>query len=96
MKKKLSRWLARWLDLPPEAAPPRDDAAFRTLEQTLEQALDAVVTIDASNHVIFYNVAAERVWGYPRADVLGRNVSKLVPLALRAGPAAWIVANRAG
>ncbi|KAF1005161.1 MAG: Oxygen sensor protein DosP [Luteibacter sp.] len=96
MKKQLSRWLARWLDLPQAVAPPHDDTAFRTLEQTLEQALDAVVTIDASNRVIFYNAAAERLWGYPRADVLGRNVSMLVPFALRAGHDALIDANRGG
>jgi len=98
MKKIILRWLARWLDRPATVTddPPRDEAAFRTLEQTLEQALDAVVTIDASNNVIFYNASAERLWGYPRAEVLGRNVSMLVPFALRAGHDALIDANRDG
>ncbi|WP_461056946.1 PAS domain S-box protein, partial [Silanimonas algicola] len=53
------------------------------INQTLEQALDAVVTIDQSNNVTFFNAAAERLWGYSRAEVLGRNVKMLVPEAIR-------------
>lgn len=70
--------------------------AYRTLEQTLEQALDAVVSIDASNHVTFFNTAAERLWGYARNEVLGKNVSMLVPFMLRASHDALVDANRAG
>ena len=56
-------------------------AAETRLRQTLEQALDAVVEIDAENRVVFYNPAAERLWGYAAAEVLGRNVDMLVPPA---------------
>lgn len=49
------------------------------LRETLEQALDAVVEIDASNNVVFFNPAAERLWGYSRDEVVGRNVDMLVP-----------------
>lgn len=49
------------------------------LEQTLEQALDAVVTINEKNHVTFFNAAAEALWGYQREEVLGKNVNMLVP-----------------
>lgn len=31
-------------------------------KQALEQATDAVVTIDADNRVVFFNAAAERLW----------------------------------
>lgn len=51
----------------------------KMMEQTLEQALDAVVTIDENNQVTFFNKAAERLWGYSRDEVLGENVKKLVP-----------------
>lgn len=47
--------------------------------QTLEQAIDAVVIIDDHNRVVFFNSAAETFWGCPRIEVLGRNVSSLVP-----------------
>lgn len=38
--------------------------------QALEQALDAVVSIDTNNCVTFFNAAAEQLWGIPRSQVL--------------------------
>lgn len=53
--------------------------ARNRFETVLEQALDAVVSINARNEVVFFNAAAERLWGYDRKEVLGRNVKMLVP-----------------
>jgi PAS domain S-box-containing protein len=53
--------------------------AQETIDQTLEQALDAVICIDEANNVTFFNAAAERLWGYGRAEVIGQNVKMLVP-----------------
>lgn len=64
------------------------------LTQTLEQAVDAVVMIDEHNHVILFNAAAERLWGRPREQVLGRNVAMLVPAGIRAQHDGFIQANR--
>ncbi|MDQ0506596.1 EAL domain-containing protein [Xanthobacter agilis] len=61
-----------------------DDAVARDLNQlALSRCLDAVVFIDDKNDVIFFNDAAERLWGLPRGEVMGRNVSHLVPLQWR-------------
>lgn len=49
------------------------------MSQTLEQAADAVVTIDENNQVSFFNTAAEKLWGYHRDEVIGENVRMLVP-----------------
>jgi len=57
--------------------------AQETIDQTLEQALDAVVGIDEANHVTLFNAAAERLWGYGRAEVIGRNVKMLVPAIMQ-------------
>ncbi len=57
--------------------------AQETINQTLEQALDAVVCIDEKNHVTFFNAAAERLWGYARDEVIGRNVKMLVPAEMQ-------------
>ncbi|TVP72047.1 MAG: PAS domain S-box protein [Rhodobacteraceae bacterium] len=59
-------------------------AAEKRLRETLEQALDAVVEIDANNKVVFFNPAAERLWGFSAEEVLGHNVDMLVPLRHRA------------
>ncbi|WP_454917661.1 EAL domain-containing protein [Xanthobacter sediminis] len=60
------------------------DEVVRDLNHlALSRCLDAVVFIDENNDVIFFNEAAEKLWGLPREEVLGRNVSCLVPLRWR-------------
>jgi PAS domain S-box-containing protein len=50
----------------------------------LETALDAIVVIDDDGNVIEFNPAAERMFGYARAEALGRDLGTLVvPPALR-------------
>ncbi len=68
--------------------------ARETIQQTLEQAIDAVVTIDRDNNVTFFNSAAEALWGYDRSEVLGRNVKMLVPQAIRDSHDQFVEANR--
>ena len=65
-------------------------------KQALEQAIDAVVTIDPNNRIIFFNAAAERLWGLNRSEVMGQNVKILVPPHLQAGHDGLINANRQG
>nr|WP_281423972.1 PAS domain S-box protein [Oceanobacter mangrovi] len=64
------------------------------IDQTLEQALDAVVSIDGDNRVTFYNRAAAQLWGYERDEVLGQNVNMLVPQELRSGHDQYVNNNR--
>ena len=64
------------------------------INQTLEQALDAVVTIDDQNLVTFFNKAAEALWGYSRDEVRGQNVKMLVPLAIQPQHDSLVNANR--
>lgn len=64
------------------------------MNQTLEQAMDAVVSIDESNKVTFFNKAAEIMWGYDRVEVLGNNVKMLVPEAIQAQHDSFVNRNR--
>jgi methyl-accepting chemotaxis protein len=64
------------------------------MNQTLEQAMDAVVSIDESNNVTFFNKAAEVMWGYDRVEVLGNNVKMLVPEAIQAQHDSFVHRNR--
>src|SRR3981189_1022604 len=43
----------------------------------LEQANDAVVIVDSDHRVRHFNAAAERMWGLPRAGILGCEASRL-------------------
>lgn len=76
----------------------RDISAERNareqINQTLEQTIDAVVTIDGRNNVTFFNRAAERLWGYKRDEVLGKNVKMLVPMDLQSNHDNLVNANR--
>lgn len=56
--------------------------------QALEQAIDAVVAVNAHNQVTLFNAAAEALWGRRRIDVLGQCASTLSLGALNAAKAA--------
>jgi two-component system, LuxR family, sensor kinase FixL len=68
----------------------REVAQRRRAEQTLragealtrailDTAVDAIATIDTQGRIESFNRAAERMFGYAAADVIGRNVRMLMP-----------------
>jgi PAS domain S-box-containing protein len=55
----------------------RDTAA--RLRGIVDTAVDGIITIDEKGIVETMNPAAERIFGYPADEVVGRNVSMLMP-----------------
>jgi len=49
-------------------------------ERALFEAVDAVIQIDSSKIITFYNKAAEEMFGYTREEVMGQNVKMIVPV----------------
>mgnify|MGYP000261079272 FL=1 len=49
------------------------------LSTLLDNVIDAIVTIDESGLIETFNPAAERMFGYAKADVTGQNVNFLIP-----------------
>ena len=49
------------------------------MRAVVDHALDSIITIDERGVVQTFNPAAERTFGYRAADVIGRNVSMLMP-----------------
>jgi two-component system sensor kinase FixL len=45
----------------------------------LDAAVDAIILIDPRGRITRFNLAAERMFGYQQAEVLGKNVSVLMP-----------------
>lgn len=56
------------------------ESRFRTLAET---ASDAIITIDQQSTIIFVNPAAEGVFGYAASEMLGRDLTILMPEYLR-------------
>jgi PAS domain S-box-containing protein len=53
------------------------DAAL--LRSIIDTAPDAIVTINVSGDILSFSPAAERMFGYRAAEVIGRNVNMLMP-----------------
>jgi len=49
------------------------------LEAILTSAVAAIITIDSGGHIETVNPAGERMFGYPAPELIGRNVSTLMP-----------------
>ena len=60
----------------------RSEAVLRESEArhraVLETAMDAFVAMDHDGRVIEFNPAAERMFGHPRADVIGRELAEVI------------------
>ncbi|MEZ5406989.1 MAG: PAS domain S-box protein [Acidimicrobiales bacterium] len=53
-----------------------DEAALAAL---VEQLADAVVIADPSGQIVFWNGAAERVFGWPAAEAVGQSLDMIIP-----------------
>ena len=49
----------------------------------VETALDAIITIDEESRILFVNPSAERIFGYSKAEMIGRQLTMLMPERLR-------------
>ncbi len=49
------------------------------LEHLIDSSVDAIVSADMRGRIILFNRAAERIYGLPAADVLGKSVEMLYP-----------------
>ena len=63
-----------------EQALRESETRFRTLAET---ASDAIITIDANSSIIYINRAAETIFGYSVAEMLGQDLTMLMPEYLR-------------
>jgi PAS domain S-box-containing protein len=65
---------------PPAAAVDRTEALLHDL---VESAPDALVVVGQDGRIVLANAQTERLFGYPRAELLGQKVEMLVPPRFR-------------
>ncbi len=68
--------------------------ALRSMEARfggiVESAMDPIITVDQTQRIVQFNAAAEAVFRWPRAAVIGQPLDLLIPERLRASHAAHI------
>ncbi len=60
------------------------------LRGILDSAMDAVITVDESQHVVMFNAAAETMFGCPQAEALGAPLGWFIPERFRDAHAALV------
>jgi PAS domain S-box-containing protein len=58
-------------------------SAAALLAGVLDSAMDAIITVDDRQNIVLYNRAAEKIFGWPRQDVMHRSIERLIPARFR-------------
>ena len=55
----------------------------KSLTSILENAEDAIITIDSNQQILMFNKGAEKIFGYSSDEVIGRKLGMLMPYTYR-------------
>ncbi|MEO8441293.1 MAG: PAS domain-containing sensor histidine kinase [Betaproteobacteria bacterium] len=58
-------------------------SAQAQVDDVVEAAMDAIITVDENQRIVLFNRAAESVFGYERSTVLGQSLDVLMPASVR-------------
>jgi PAS domain S-box-containing protein len=67
-----------------------DDTVAARLAGLLDSAMDAILSVDEHQHIVLYNRAAEKIFGWSAAEVIGESLEMLLPRRFRAGHAGFM------
>jgi PAS domain S-box-containing protein len=67
-----------------------EDTVAARLAGLLDSAMDAILSVDGQQRIVLYNRAAERIFGWTAAEVLGRPLEMLLPERFRGSHAAFV------
>ena len=54
-------------------------ASEKRFKAILDTATDAIISIDSNHNIVLFNNAAQRIFGYTRDEVLGKDLNLLIP-----------------
>jgi len=76
---------------PPSQVPyERLAEAFQSFQSIIDTIRDGIVAIDRSSNIRVFNRAAEEIFGYKAEEVVGQNVTLLMPEDARSGHEAFV------
>jgi PAS domain S-box-containing protein len=78
---EMERELADLIDQ--EQAARREAQSERRFRELLEAAPDAILEVDREGHIILLNRVTEKMFGYPREELIGKTVEFLIPHDIR-------------
>ena len=55
------------------------DLTAKLMAQLFDVTSDAIIVIDAAQHIVRFNRGAEKIFGYRADEVLGRTLEMLLP-----------------
>jgi PAS domain S-box-containing protein len=87
------KWVGAIQDVTEVKAAERADAARAAIVESLEAA---VVSLDLDGNIITWNPGAERMYGYPGGEMIGRSVMSLIPDELKSREQKILAASRRG
>ena len=65
---------------PERSERPTDETLFHV---AFESSPSGVIVVDARGRIVLVNGETERIFGYPRAELVGQSIQQLVPEDLR-------------
>jgi PAS domain S-box-containing protein len=68
-------------------------AEIERMARRLERPDSAVIGTDLAGRILFWNEGAERLYGWPAAEVMGRDILEVTPTALSKAEAAEIMSS---
>jgi PAS domain S-box-containing protein len=54
------------------------------LASVIRSAMDAIISLDEDHRIVLFNAAAEKMFGCPASEAVGRNIDRFIPQRFRA------------
>jgi PAS domain S-box-containing protein len=64
--------------------------SLNRFDGVISAAMDAIISIDGQQRILLFNPAAEKMFGVPGQDAMGKSINQFIPARFRAGHAGHV------